>query len=70
MTNRTTVVCFRLTHDERAWLEQIAAENQGTLAGVIRAAVGEFVADYREDSPPGFGRGMPGGADMCRSWTR
>lgn len=40
--------CVRLTQEERRDLEQVARENRLTVAAVIRDAVNEFVADYRE----------------------
>jgi hypothetical protein len=44
----TSRVAIRLTPVQRRDLERVAHENQTDLAGVIRQAVNEYVADYRE----------------------
>ena len=44
------IVCIRLTDDERLDLEHVANENKTTITDVVREAVNEYVADYRENS--------------------
>lgn len=44
----TERVEFVVTADERKALQEVATENRMPLASVIRDAVMEFVADYRE----------------------
>lgn len=44
----TVRVVVRLTPVQRKDLERVAAENNTSLAGVIREAVNDYVADYRE----------------------
>lgn len=39
---------FRLTKTERADLDAVAAENRAKVAELVRSAVNEYVADYRE----------------------
>jgi hypothetical protein len=39
---------FVVTPDEYADLEKVAADHQQPIAAIIRQAVNEFVADYRE----------------------
>lgn len=43
-----TGIRVRLTDVERRDLEQVARDNQTDLSGVVREAVNEYVADYRE----------------------
>ena len=38
----------RITRSQRRELEQVARENSSNIAAVIREAVNEYVADYRE----------------------
>lgn len=45
------VIHIRLTRRQYRDLTQVARDNQTTLAGLIREAVEEFVADYRENDP-------------------
>lgn len=48
-TPSTKRVEFTVTATELADLKQVAADlNHGSIAGVVRQAVNEFVADYRE----------------------
>jgi predicted DNA-binding protein len=42
------VLVIRVTSEERRDLDQVARENGQTRADVIREAVNEYVADYRE----------------------
>lgn len=44
----TKRVEFVVTEEEHADLERVAAESKQPIASVIRQAVDEFVADYRE----------------------
>lgn len=44
----TKRVEFVVTEEERADLERVATETKQPVAAVIRQAVDEFVADYRE----------------------
>lgn len=44
-------IAVRVTEAEQRDLEQVAKENHATLAEVIREAVNEYVADYRERRP-------------------
>jgi hypothetical protein len=45
----TVVLVVRVTADERHDLEQVAREtHRASIADVIREAVNEYVADYRE----------------------
>lgn len=39
----------RMTTSERGALEEVARENCVSLAEVVREAVNEYVADYRDD---------------------
>lgn len=41
-------ITIRLTVREREDLEDVARENETSLAGLIRQAVNEYVGDYRE----------------------
>lgn len=42
---------IRITVEQRRELEQVARENRTNLAAMIREAVNEYVADYREGAP-------------------
>lgn len=44
----TAKVGVRLTSSERAELQRVARENRQSVASVVRDAVNEYVADYRE----------------------
>lgn len=44
----TARIWLRVTPEERAALEQVAADNQSTVGAVVREAVNEFVSDYGE----------------------
>jgi len=46
-THRVTV---RVTPTQRVALGQVAHENRSNVSGIIREAVNEFVADYRDGS--------------------
>ena len=50
---------IRLTSDERADLDQVAAENHLNVTDVLRLAVNTFVQDYRE-----------GDRDVFRQWRK
>ena len=41
----------RVTPQQRIELEQVARENQTDVSGVIRDAVNDYVADYRDTNP-------------------
>jgi hypothetical protein len=41
-------ITLRVTPEQRRELEQVARDNQTTLAGAIREAVNSFVSDYRD----------------------
>lgn len=41
-------IVVRVTAGQRLDLRRVADENQTNLSGVIREAVNEYVADYRE----------------------
>lgn len=51
----TVRISVRVTVDERLDLEDVARQNLADISGVIREAVNEYVADYRE-RPPFVGR--------------
>jgi len=44
------VIRIRVTESQRLAIEAVAAENDTSVAGVIRDAVDDYVADYREKS--------------------
>lgn len=44
----TAAIRIRVTPEQRREIQQVATENQTTVADVIRLAVNTFVADYRE----------------------
>jgi hypothetical protein len=44
----TAAIRVRVTPNERREIEQVARDNRTDLAGLIREAVDEYVADYRE----------------------
>lgn len=44
----TEVIRVRVTRAQRRAIESVAAENNTSIAGVIRDAVDDYVADYRE----------------------
>jgi hypothetical protein len=44
----TAKVGVRLTSYEREELQRVARENRQSVAAVVRDAVNEYVADYRE----------------------
>jgi len=48
-TAATDTIRVRVTPSERRDLEHVARENHTNLAGVIREAVNEYVADYRDE---------------------
>lgn len=48
-TPATDTIRVRVTPDERRDLEQVAKQNGTDLSGMIRDAVNEYVADYRDD---------------------
>ena len=48
-TAATDTIRVRVTPAERRDLEQVARQNRTDLSGVIREAVNEYVADYRDD---------------------
>ncbi|HAM40678.1 MAG TPA: hypothetical protein DCP69_04915 [Candidatus Omnitrophica bacterium] len=47
-TPATSVIQIRVTPEIAADLERVAADNQTSRSDVIREAVNEYVADYRE----------------------
>jgi hypothetical protein len=47
----TVILRIRVTPAQRRDLEQVARDNRDTVSGVIREAVNEFAADYRENRP-------------------
>ena len=47
----TSVLRIRVTPTQQRELEVVARENQTTISAMIRDAVNEYVADYREDVP-------------------
>jgi len=55
----TSKVGVRLTPAERRDLQQVAKESRQSVAAVVRDAVNEYVADYRE-------RGIFGGHNSSR----
>lgn len=46
----TDAIRVRVTPAQRRDLERVARENHTDVAGVIREAVNEYVADYRDSS--------------------
>lgn len=44
----TTAIVIRVTPAQRRELQRVAADNRTNLTGVIRDAVNEYVADYRD----------------------
>jgi hypothetical protein len=52
----TASIHVRLTPGQRLELRRVAAENGTGVAGVIREAVNEYVADYRETRKAGVFR--------------
>ncbi len=45
------VIRVRVTRGEQVELEQVARDNRTTVSGLIREAVDEYAADYRESRP-------------------
>ena len=48
----SVVISLRVTASQRRELEQAACDNRTTVGGMIREAVAEYIADYRD--APGF----------------
>lgn len=44
----SVVISLRVTTSQRRELEQAACDNRMTLGGMIREAVAEYIADYRD----------------------
>ena len=51
---RTEAIRVRVSPAERRDLERVAQQNHTDVAGAIREAVNEYVADYREANQPVF----------------
>lgn len=44
----TSLITMRVTPAQRLELQRVAEENGGSVSGIIRESVNEYVADYRE----------------------